>query len=116
MDRALQGKVAAVTGGTAGIGLGIARAFLAEGAMVALMARGKARAERALAELDAGERCVFIPGDAMVRADVEGFVDGTLERFGRIDVLVNNAGGAGELKPLVELSDEAFDQAMKWNL
>lgn len=116
LNRALQGKVAAVTGGTAGIGLGIARAFLAEGAVVALMARGKARAERALAELDAGERCVFIPGDAMVQADVERFVDGTVERFGRVDVLVNNAGGAGELKPLVELSDEAFDQAMKWNL
>ena len=112
----LQEKIAAITGGTAGIGLGIARAFLDEGASVALMARGEARAERVLAELDAGERCVFIAGDATVQADVEGFVDGAMERFGGIDVLVNNAGGAGDLQPLVKLSDEAFDLAMKWNL
>ena len=112
----LQGRIAAITGGTAGIGLGIARAFLDEGATVALMARGEARAKRALEELDAGERCVFIAGDATVQADIEGFVDSTVERFGRLDVLVNNAGGAGDLKPLVELSDEAFDLAIKWNL
>ena len=112
----LQGKIAAITGGTAGIGLGIARAFLDEGASVALMARGEARARRALENLDAGERCVFIAGDATVQADVEGFVDATAERFGRIDVLVNNAGGAGDLQPLVQLSDAAFDLAMKWNV
>lgn len=112
----LEGKVAAITGGTAGIGLGIARALLDEGAMVSLMARGEARAKRALEELDAGERCVFVAGDATVQADIEGFVDATVERFGRIDVLVNNAGGAGDLQPLVELSDDAFDLAMKWNL
>lgn len=112
----LNGKVAAITGGTAGIGLGIARAFLAEGATVTLMARDRARAERVLDELDAGDRCAFIAGDATVQADVEGFVDATVERCGRIDVLVNNAGGAGDLKPLAELSDEAFDLAMKWNV
>ena len=112
----LDGKVAAITGGTAGIGLGIARAFLDNGASVALMARNQAKAERALTELDAAERCVYVAGDATVQGDVEGFVDATVERFGRIDVLVNNAGGAGDLRPLVELSDEAFDLAMKWNL
>ncbi len=112
----LDGRVAGITGGTAGIGLGIARAFVDEGASVALMARGRARAERVLGELDAGQRCLFFAGDATVRGDVEGFVDATVERFGRIDVLVNNAGGAGDLQPLAELSDEAFDLAMKWNL
>ena len=94
----------------------MAGAFLDEGAAVALMARGEARAKRALEELDAGERCIFLAGDATVQADIEGFVDSVVERFGRIDVLVNNAGGAGELKPLVDLSDAAFDLAMKWNL
>ncbi len=112
----LRGRVAAVTGGTAGIGLGIARAFLDEGACVTLMARNRARAERVLAELDVDERCVFVAGDATVRADVEGFIDATVERCGRVDVLVNNAGGASDLQPLVKLSDEAFDLAMKWNL
>ncbi len=52
----------------------------------------------------------------MVQADVEGFVDQTAARFGRIDILVNNAGGAGDLQPVMDLSDEAFDQCMKWNV
>ena len=112
----LEGRVAAVTGGTAGIGRGIAEAFLAEGAQVALMARNAGKAERVLAELNAGERAIFIAGDATVQAEVEGFIDQAVEHFGRLDVLVNNAGGAGDLQPLVDLSDEAFDLAIKWNL
>ena len=112
----LEGRVAAVTGGTAGIGRGIAEAFLAQGASVALMARNPDKAQRLLAEMDADERAIFIAGDATVQAEVEGFVDQALEHFGHLDVLVNNAGGAGDLQPLVNLSDEAFDLAIKWNL
>ena len=114
MQRA--GKVVAITGGSAGIGRAIASAFLAQGATIALFARNAEKGERALAEMGAGSRGLFIAGDAMVQADVEGFVDATLARFGRLDVLVNNAGGAGDLQPLVDLSDAAFDQAMKWNV
>ena len=112
----LKDKVAAITGGTAGIGRGIAEAFLREGATVALMARNRDKAQRVLAEMDVGPRCSFYPGDAMQQSDVEGFVAHTIEAHGRVDVLVNNAGGAGDLQPLVELSDETFDDAMKWNL
>ena len=112
----LQERVAAITGGTAGIGLGIARAFLAEGASVALMARNSEKAERALEALNAGDRAVFIPGDAMLQSDVEGFIEEAEKEFGGVDILVNNAGGAGDLQPLVDLSDEAFDGAMKWNV
>lgn len=112
----LQGKVAAITGGTAGIGLGIAEAFLREGASVALMARNQSKGEQVLADLDAGERARFFAGDAMVQADVEGFVDQTRDAFGQVDILVNNAGGAGDLVPLIDLTDETFDQTMKWNV
>lgn len=112
----LAGKVAAVTGGTAGIGLGIAQAFLAEGASVTLMARNADKGAKVVADLDAGERCRFIAGDAMVQSDVEGFVDATVAAYGRIDILVNNAGGAGDLLPLIDLSDETFDETMKWNV
>ena len=112
----LKGRVAAVTGGTAGIGRAIAESYIGAGASVALMARNAAKAERVLKELDAGDRCIFIRGDAMSQSDVEGFVDATVERFGTLDILVNNAGGAGDLKPMVELTDEAFDTAMKWNV
>ena len=109
----LKGKVAAITGGSAGIGLAIATAFLREGASVTIMARDPAKGASAVDKLGGGEHSVFIQGDATVQADIEGFVDGTIERFGRIDILVNNAGGAGELLPLVELTDESFDHTMK---
>ena len=112
----LDGKIAAITGGTAGLGRGIAEAFLAEGASVALMARNKDKGQRVLDELGVGDRAIFIAGDAMEQADIEGFIDQTVAHFGAIDILVNNAGGAGDLQPMVNLSDEAFDQAMKWNV
>jgi 3-hydroxybutyrate dehydrogenase len=112
----LEGKVAAITGGTAGIGLGIAEAFLAEGAKVTLMARNQAKGDKVVSDLNAGDRCLFIAGDAMQQSDIEGFVDATIAQFGRIDILVNNAGGASDLQPLVALSDETFDETMKWNV
>lgn len=112
----LEGKIAAVTGGTAGIGRAIAEAYLAEGASVTIMARNPDKAKAMLTELDAGDRCKFIAGDVMQQAEVEGFVAQTVKHFGRIDILVNNAGGAGDLQPVIELSDETFDEAIKWNL
>lgn len=112
----LQGKIAAITGGTAGLGRGIAEAFLAEGASVALMARNADKAQKVLDEIGAGDRAIFVAGDVMQQGDIESFVDQTVAHFGRIDILVNNAGGAGDLQPMVNLSDEAFDEAMKWNV
>ncbi len=115
-DVTLAGKVVAVTGGSGGIGRAIAEVLHAEGAGIALFARGREKGEAALADMNAGDRGLFVAGDAMVQADIEGFVDATIARFGRIDILVNNAGGAGDLQPLVNLSDAAFDEAMKWNV
>jgi len=112
----LEGRIAAVTGGSAGIGRGIAEAYLAEGASVAVMARNAEKAEKMLAEVGAGDRLIFIQGDAMDQASVEGFVDQTAAHFGRIDILINNAGGAGDLQPTISLSDESFDECMKWNV
>jgi len=112
----LEGRVAAVTGGSAGIGRGIAEAYLAEGASVAVMARNAEKAEKMLAEVGAGDRLIFIQGDAMDQASVEGFVDQTAAHFGQVDILINNAGGAGDLQPTISLSDESFDECMKWNV
>ena len=112
----LDNQVAAITGGTAGIGRAIAEAFLAEGASVTLMARNHDKAAQVLLEIDAGDRCAYIAGDATLQSDVERFVDGTVERFGKVDILVNNAGGAGELQPVADLPDDAWDLVMKWNL
>ena len=112
----LEGKIAAITGGTAGLGRGIAEAFLAEGAKVALFARNPDKGAKVLEELNVGDRAMFVAGDVMQQSDVEGFIDQTIAGFGTLDILVNNAGGAGDLQPLVQLSDEAFDEAMKWNV
>jgi len=112
----LEGRIAAVTGGSAGIGRGIAEAYLAEGASVAVMARNAEKAEKMLAAVGAGDRLIFIQGDAMDQASVEGFVDQTAAHFGRVDILINNAGGAGDLQPTISLSDESFDECMKWNV
>ena len=107
----LEGRIAAVTGGSAGIGRGIAEAYLAEGASVAVMARNAEKADKYSAEVGAGDRLIFIQGDAMDQASVEGFVDQTAAHFGRVDILINNAGGAGDLQPTISLSDESFDEA-----
>lgn len=113
----LQNKVAAITGGSAGIGRAITEAFLAEGCAVAIMARGEARAAAFLKEADAGDRLIFIQGDATSQQDVENFVDQTVARLGSVDILVNNAGGAaGDLQPLAQLSDEEFEFCMKANV
>lgn len=116
MGASLEGKVAAITGGTAGIGLAIAKAFLTEGASVTLMARNPDKGAKVVADLNLPGRTAFIAGDAMIQADVEGFVDATVQQFGRIDILVNNAGGAGDLQPTAVLSDKTFDDTMKWNV
>ncbi|MHA7820484.1 MAG: SDR family NAD(P)-dependent oxidoreductase [Erythrobacter sp.] len=112
----LEGKIAAITGGTAGLGRGIAEAYLAEGAKVALFARNADKGAKVVEKLGGTEKTLFVAGDVMQQADVEGFIDACVDHFGTLDILVNNAGGAGDLQPLVNLSDEAFDEAMKWNV
>ena len=112
----LENKVAAITGGSAGIGRGIAEAYLAEGANVTIMARNNDKAQKMLADVGAGESLVYIPGDATSQSDIESFIDQTISTFGKIDILVNNAGGAGDLQPIDKLSDESFDLCMKWNV
>jgi 3-hydroxybutyrate dehydrogenase len=113
----LEGKVAIVTGGTAGIGRGIAEAFLNEGAAtVVLNGRSAERGEKVLAEIGVGDRAVFHAGNVIEEAECEGLIDFVLERFGRVDVLVNNAGGCGDVQPVVSLSDFEWDNTIRWNL
>lgn len=112
----LEGRVAAITGGTRGIGRGIAEAFAAEGASVALNGRSPLKGEQALREMNQGERAIFVAGDVTKQSDVESFVDETVRRFGRIDILVNNAGGSSGFAPIVDLGDEAWQEAIDWNL
>jgi 3-hydroxybutyrate dehydrogenase len=112
----LDGRVAAITGGTAGIGRGIAEAFLAEGASVALNGRNAEKGAKTLAELGAGERAIFRAGDVMVGDDIDAFIDSTREHFGHLDILVNNAGGAAVLLPTVDMPFDDWEMTIRWNL
>lgn len=112
----LDGQVALVTGGSRGIGRGIAEAFLAAGARVVINGRSREKGAATLEEMDGGERAWFIAGDVKRQDDVEALVAGTIAHFGRIDILVNNAGGSSGFAPVVELSDAAWQEAAAWIL
>jgi 2-dehydro-3-deoxy-D-gluconate 5-dehydrogenase len=88
----LANKVAIVTGGTSGIGFGIAKGFLRAGARVALIGRDEARGAKALAVLDANGAAIYVKADISVGEQCQRMVDDVEKHFGRVDILVNNAG------------------------
>ncbi|MDG1231085.1 MAG: SDR family NAD(P)-dependent oxidoreductase [Pseudomonadales bacterium] len=108
----LKGRIAAITGGTRGIGRGIAEAFIAEGAKVVIGGRSEAKGKRALEEMNAGDNAEFMTLDAQNQAEIEAFVDGTIERFGQVDILVNNAGGSSGFAPIATMTDEAWASSL----
>ncbi|MBW8077891.1 MAG: SDR family oxidoreductase [Gallionella sp.] len=114
----LEGRVACVTGGTRGIGFAIAKAFYREGADVVINGRDPTKGARALQELaEAGGTgsTHFVAGNVMVRSDCEAIVAETVERFGRIDIVVANAGGGSNYAPVVDMTDEAMAEALDWS-
>ncbi len=106
-------KVILVTGATSGVGSGVARAFVGEGASVVVSGRNRERGNTLCGEL--GERALFVAGDISVSSDCDAVVAAAVERFGRLDVLVNGAGmihvGNAE-----ETSDDAWRQVLSVNL
>ena len=107
MNLQLAGKVALVTGGSEGIGKGIARALAREGCDVAICARRPDVLDKAAAEIraESGRRVVAIPADLTRREDAEHFVHEAVRALGRLDILVNNAGSAPG--GILEALDEA---------
>ena len=89
----LKGKVALITGGTSGIGSATARRFAAEGSAVAIIGRNVERGEEVVRDIvSAGGEALFIRCDVRLPDDCRRAVEQTLERFGKIDILFNNAG------------------------
>ena len=112
----LDGRVAVITGGTRGIGRAIAEAFLAEGAQVVITGTSAAKGAQAMDEIGRPDDALFVQADAKQRADCEKAIDEAVARFGKVDIVVNNAGGASNHAPVADLTDEALDDALKWNL
>ncbi len=112
----LAGKVAVVTGANKGIGRGIARGLAREGANIVMAARGAAELEAALAEVKSlGASALAMPTDVTQEAQVEALFARAIERFSRLDLLVNNAG-AFDGGPIDELATEAWDKVIAVNL
>jgi 2-dehydro-3-deoxy-D-gluconate 5-dehydrogenase len=112
----LGGKVAIVTGGNGGIGLGMAQGLAEAGAAIAVVGRNEAKSMAAVAELKArGVKAISVTADVTDKSAVAAMVERTLRELGRIDILVNNAG-INIRKPPHALEIEEWDSVIKTNL
>jgi 3-oxoacyl-[acyl-carrier protein] reductase len=115
-DKPLAGRVAVITGGSRGIGAAIAGVLAEDGAAVVVSGRDEDRLEGAVKRLELeGATVVGVVADAATREGAERLVDTAKQRFGRLDVLVNNAGITRDAL-LVRMKDEDWDRVMEVNL
>ena len=108
----LDGKVAIVTGGGSGFGEGIARLFAQEGAQVVIGDIAEDAGARVADEIGGA----FVRADVSVGADVAALVEEATGRFGRLDVVVNNAGYSHRNRPMLEVDEETFDRVFAVNV
>ena len=119
MDLQLDGKVAVITGSSRGLGFASARSLVAEGARVCICARGAERLAAAVAELrdaaDAAGTVVGVEADLSTEAGVAQVIDGAVQAFGGLDILVNNVGKAGG-GGITEATDAEWQAALDQTL
>ena len=116
MSDSLSGKTAVVTGSSTGIGEGIAKAYAEAGANVVTNSRSQERAESTAAEIEAaGGSAIGVEADVTDRADIQTVVDTAIDEFGRLDVMVNNAG-IPAVEPAMEIDPEDWRQVIDVNL
>ncbi len=113
----MENKIAVITGASSGMGRAIAALFAKEGAKVLAVARRIDRLEE-LAKEAQGYAGQIIPyaGDMLVKEQAEGIIDEAVKRFGKLDILINNAGLMDDFSPVGEYSDAMYDKVMKLNL
>ena len=112
----LTGKVALITGASSGIGRASALALARQGAKVALAARRVEKLETLVTEIKAaGGEAIAIPTDVLKQEDVKNAVEKTVATFGRLDILLNNAG-VGSIEQTLEMTDDGWDKVVNTNL
>lgn len=116
MDLGLRGKVALVTGGSRGIGLATAKLLVDEGCKVAIAARGAAGLAAASAEIDRPEQLKVIQADVAVAADCVRAVAETIDAFGRLDILIANAGGSFGEREVGAATDADWEATWRFNV
>ncbi len=107
----LDNKVCAITGGAGSVGLASARLFLKEGAKVMLVDLREADLARAAGELASGDLATCA-ADVSRSEDVRRYIDATVKRFGKIDVLFSNAGNQGVVTPVTDYPEDVFDSVI----
>lgn len=114
----LEGKVAIVAGGTKGIGLGIAIEFAREGAKVVVGGRDAETGARGVRDIEqVGGEAMFVPCDVAEMADLDAIVEAAVERFGRVDIYVANAGiNDPEKTHFLDITPDQYDRIMDVNL
>jgi 3-oxoacyl-[acyl-carrier protein] reductase len=117
MSKKLEGKVAVVTGASKGIGAGIAKALADEGAAVVVnYSSSKQGADRVVADISGrGGKAIAVQGDVSKQADIERLFSEAKKAFGRIDILINNAGFY-EFAPLEEVTEDLFHRHFNLNI
>ncbi|MAU17795.1 MAG: short-chain dehydrogenase [Muricauda sp.] len=111
----LEGKVAYITGGTKGIGYGIAKSLLEQGMKVAVSGRSQESADAAVKSLNNPDRVLGLVSDVAKLEDEQNAVAAILDKWGQLDVVMANAG-VGHFAPIDELEDEKWHQMINTNL